>query len=448
MGVLIRFKRQELLSFLAKERVFGDALALTVDMEFLKEPRANPDTVLQCYLTALEKLDYRVENLHQPPAQAALNADPNFMMIVDDGYWIRRNVKTRLNHCFKRYKTDLTLTQADILAPTAPRFGVIISNLLNIHFSRLHVYERFNEVDESIELKRAENRAKSEQLSILRNKVEAMRPTYEKTLIEIEKIKVKIERTQTDMTEAVNQVNKENAIMSEKSLVKERLERQSSNIEAEINLLTNEKNRLQELVVTDPDEWERAFKSRQKDIQNGKDEILNLKNVLIPNRETDVQKAQQFTKDITAVTEQMVELERLHGRHENILADLSNVQCNTNQLNKNITGLKRDADFKQKSNQLQITKLKNQEDTLYDEKNRQADQNAEYFDIKKGLTRNLKRIQQEHEELKFTMNYFEQETPHMQIAHDQHTVELAELNDSFISLHRKVHENLVHILPQ
>ena len=63
-------------------------------MEFLREPRSNIDTVLQCYLTALEKLDYRVENLHQPPAQAALNADPNFMMIVDDGYWIRHVVLT------------------------------------------------------------------------------------------------------------------------------------------------------------------------------------------------------------------------------------------------------------------------------------------------------------------------------------------------------------------
>ena len=113
----------------------------------------------------------------------------------------------------------------------------------------------------------------------------------------------------------------------------------------------------------------------------------------------------------------MVELERIHGSHENILADLSNVRCNINQLNKNITGLKRDADFKQRSNQLQITKLKNQEDALYDEKNRQVDQNAEYFDIKKGLTRNLKRIQQEHEELKFTMNYFEQETPNMQVGY-------------------------------
>ena len=61
-----------------------------------------------------------------------------------------------------------------------------------------------------------------------------MRPTYEKTLIEIEKIKVKIERTQTDMTEAVDQVNKENAIMSEKSLKKERLERQSSSIEVSL----------------------------------------------------------------------------------------------------------------------------------------------------------------------------------------------------------------------
>ena len=111
----------------------------------------------------------------------------------------------------------------------------------------------------------------------------------------------------------------------------------------------------------------------------------------------------------------MVELERAHGRHENILADLSNVESNINQLNKNITGLKRDADFKLKTNQLQITKMQNQEETLYDDKERQADQNSEYFDIKKGLTRNLKQIQLEHEELKLTKNFYEKETPFMQV---------------------------------
>ena len=128
-----------------------------------------------------------------------------------------------------------------------------------------------------------------------------------------------------------------------------------------------------------------------------------------------MRKAQQFTKDITAVTEQMVELERAHGRHENILADLSNVESTINQLNKNITGLKRDADFKLKTNQLQITKMQNQEETLYDDKERQADQNTEYFDIKKGLTRNLKQIQLEHEELKLTINFYEKETPFLQV---------------------------------
>ena len=137
--------------------------------------------------------------------------------------------------------------------------------------------------------------------------------------------------------------------------------------------------------------------------------------IFFSRRENDVRKAQQFTKDITAVTEQMVELERAHGRHENILADLSNVESNINQLNKNITGLKRDADFKLKTNQLQITKMQNQEETLYDDKERQADQNTEYFDIKKGLTRNLKQIQLEHEELKLTKNFYEKETPFMQV---------------------------------
>ena len=52
--------------------------------------------------------------------------------------------------------------------------------------------------------------------------------------------------------------------------------------QAEIKLLTNEKSRLKELVVTDPGEWERAFQARQNDIELGKTEISNLKSVLIP----------------------------------------------------------------------------------------------------------------------------------------------------------------------
>ena len=47
--------------------------------------------------------------------------------------------------------------------------------------------------------------------------------------------------------------------------------------------------------------------------------------------------------------------------------------------------MKRDRDFKIKSNQLQIAKMETQEGTLFDDKDRQASQNAEYFDIKKGL---------------------------------------------------------------
>ena len=144
-------------------------------------------------------------------------------------------MKTRLNHCFQRYKTDLTLTQADISAPTAPRFAVIISNLLNIHFrkgiSRQQVHERLIEVDQSIELKRAQNRVESEKLETLQNQVETMKPTFEKTSIEIEKINAEIERKQREMKQAVDQVNIEKKIMAEKSLKKETLGRQVSNVE-------------------------------------------------------------------------------------------------------------------------------------------------------------------------------------------------------------------------
>ena len=58
-----------------------------------------------------------------------------------------------------------------------------------------------------------------------------MKPTFEKTLIEIEKINAEIERNQREMKQAVDQVNIEKKIMTEKSLKKETLGRQVSNVE-------------------------------------------------------------------------------------------------------------------------------------------------------------------------------------------------------------------------
>ena len=63
-----------------------------------------------------------------------------------------------------------------------------------------------------------------------------MKPTFEKTSIEIEKINAEIERNQREMKQAVDQVNIEKKIMVEKSLQKETLGRQVSNVEVIITL--------------------------------------------------------------------------------------------------------------------------------------------------------------------------------------------------------------------
>jgi len=279
-------------------------------------------------------------------------------------------------------------------------------------------------------------------------KVDQMSASHEQNLSAIEKTKIEIERNQTEMAAAVTKVNEEKENLAIKFREKEKVERDANNAEAEVKLLRKEKTRLEELVVTDPDQWERAFQARLQDIKLGKAEISDLKNKQIPKRENDVRKAQQFEKDIMAVTDQMTELKTTHDEHTKILSDLSNVQGDINQLNKNLVGLKRDRDFKMKSNQLQIAKMETQEGTLFDDKDRQASQNAEYFDIKKGLTREFKQIQKEHVELMHQMKNYQTETPKMQAAHDQHTDELKELNDKCISLHRQLQDDLLQTLPE
>ena len=68
-------------------------------------------------------------------------------------------------------------------------------------------------------------------METLQNQVETIKPTFEKTLIEIEKINAEIERNQGEMKQAVDQVNIEKKTMTEKSLKKETLGRQVSNVE-------------------------------------------------------------------------------------------------------------------------------------------------------------------------------------------------------------------------
>ena len=117
-GNVIVYKRSELYQMLVKDRVLGEAVALHLEMEFLKNPKSNPEFVLTCLIACLEKLGYGVENLHQAPPQLAMQ---NNHGLYDDGYFIRMNIIKRINHSFKRYTVDINATLGDLFVPTSAR---------------------------------------------------------------------------------------------------------------------------------------------------------------------------------------------------------------------------------------------------------------------------------------------------------------------------------------
>jgi len=446
----IKFKRQELRDYLVAERVFGDAVAYAVDLDFLKDPKSNPDLVVECYRVALEKLGYKVENLHQQPSSVALDGDPATYELFDEGYWIRRNVRSRISHLFNRYQTAIkpAVTLADVLAPTASRFASIMSNMLNIHFHRQSMLECLAQVDEQVEDKRRHTRQQQAELDNLKGSVEANRGAHERNLAEAVHLKSEIGSNEKAINEIMIRVNSLKELSQTKEEENEQAERRARAAQSEVAMLKTEKSRLTELVVTDPGEWERAFYARQNDIEECKQTIGHLKMERIPTLDENVKKAQFFEKEITKVNERMEELKLKRVEHARILGDLSNVESQISDRSTAIQGMKREADFTAKSRGIHIKQMESQEDALYDAKDQHQQRNAEFLDIKKGLSKGLKEINHEQAELARQKHVYERKTPTMQDDHDKFTGELEEVNEQCAALHYRVLQSWLKTLPE
>ena len=146
--------------------------------------------------------------------------------MFDDEYWVKRNVRTRLNHLFKRYSADVTVTLADILDPTPARFALIISNMMNISFHRNNVMDRMAEIDENIADKRSENRQKERELEKLRDQVDKLIPNHESMKEEIAKTRLETQKLTTNTAQIMDEIQTGKKRLLKKSETKTAIERQ------------------------------------------------------------------------------------------------------------------------------------------------------------------------------------------------------------------------------
>ena len=146
--------------------------------------------------------------------------------MFDDEYWVKRNVRTRLNHLFKRYSADVTVTLADILDPTPARFALIISNMMNISFHRNNVMDRMAEIDENIADKRSENRQKERELEKLRDQVDKLIPNHESMKEEIAKTRLETQKLTTSTAQIMDEIQTGKKRLLKKSETKTAIERQ------------------------------------------------------------------------------------------------------------------------------------------------------------------------------------------------------------------------------
>ena len=139
---------------------------------------------------------------------------------------MKRNVRTRLNHLFKRYSSNVVVTLSDILDPTPSRFALIVSNMMNICFHRNIVVERMAEIDENIADKRSENRQKERELEKLRDQVDKLIPNHETMKEEIAKIKLETQQLATSTAQIMEEVKTGKIRLSKKTEQKTAIERQ------------------------------------------------------------------------------------------------------------------------------------------------------------------------------------------------------------------------------
>merc|ERR1712147_527576 len=200
------------------------------------------------------------------------------------------------------------------------------------------------QVDEQVEDKRRQTRHQQQQLDQLKETVQQSRPGHERNVKEVAKLRNEIASTERATQDIMNKANVLKVQMQEKEEQKDRAQRQARSSSSEVEMLKKEKSRLEELVVTDPGEWESAFEARQADIEQTKRTIGHLKMERIPQLDENVKQAKHFEKEITKVNERMEELKLKRAEQGRILGDLSNVEGQIQDRSGRIQEMKREAD--------------------------------------------------------------------------------------------------------
>jgi len=419
-------------------------------MSFIKTPEKNPELIMDCFILALGHLGYSAENVNQPPASVVMN-DKIHLELFDSKHWAQLWILKRINHFFKRigvdgdFKHDNRLCYGDLICPRSRRFITILGHLLNVIIFKSELDPQIEAVDLKCREMQDELDQKERRRADLEQKIKDQRPYQQQILAEIDNLKKNI-RT----TEAKVKVDQQNLQKSKDNNEKLKHESEEMNekieiLTAEIKMLGEEKTRLEELVVKNPDEWESNFQKMKSEIVDTEEHVSWLKDE-IPRIQSDFRSIQKFgtelsnlVKKLEEVKSSMVEKTEIEKAQK---STKNSIQIEQKELDKMETSLK----LLRQSHQMELNKANGKIESLKDHLEQKKSENKELSDIIRGIKNELKTIETQIENQESIKNDIDYHKPKIERRSKAYEDELTKMNGECERYVKKTEKKLVAIL--
>ena len=188
--------------------------------------------------------------------------DKIHLQLHDSKHWAHVWILKHIRHFFKQigiddFVNDERLCFGDLICPRSRRFILILGQLLNFIIFKSELDPQIADVDNKCRDIRDELDAKERKRVETEQKIQSQRPYQQKILAEIDNLKSDIhaanDKHESEKKKYQQSIDKKKKVQAEAEEILDQI----GIITAEIKMITEEKSRLAELVVTNPDEWER-----------------------------------------------------------------------------------------------------------------------------------------------------------------------------------------------
>jgi len=285
MSIIPCFSAPEVLDHINDGFAGQDCVGLWT-MAMLKKP--DSENVKSIFVQCLEFLGCEVR-----PVLPAHMLGMEHPSILKDDHLFSASIVSNMRKTFRQYGIHLTnnfggeFCHGDFLVPRSKRFLLILTQLLSIGRHIVECDERMRVIDEKYQEEQKVQEKRLQECEDLARQVEEKQREEENVETRIKQLEIAIKEKQTSTQQKAaewRQLAERKEAEEKKSHV---LEQHVNNLANERKMLSEEQERLKELVVSDPDEWEKTFVRIREKIEENRAAINDLRRSIPGKKDLD-----------------------------------------------------------------------------------------------------------------------------------------------------------------